>query len=94
VDDDPQPGIVAGEFMDANGVQHTIIDKVFVITDAMLAAQSTYPQPGSAPCEILAEFQDVQKRDVARITIWKPALLESVDGEKEFVVLASEISES
>jgi len=86
-----QPGVVAAEFTDALGQQHTIVDKVPVIAPH-LWSDSTYPQPGEAACEVLEGSRDAQKRDVVRITIAEPWNLESLDGETEFLVFASQIT--
>jgi hypothetical protein len=47
VDDEPQPGIVACEFIDANGHRHTLIDKVPMCSGERLDANSTYPRVGN-----------------------------------------------
>ena len=91
--DEHQPGIVAGEFTDAQGTQHTIIDKVPMIAMTDLWSDSTYPQPGFAACEILDQSQDAQGRRIVQITIDKPWGLQSVDGETQFVVLASQVTD-
>jgi hypothetical protein len=90
--DESQPGWVAAEFIDANGTQHTIIDKVPIFTKSDLRSDSVYPQPGVAACEILNRMEDDQGRRLARITVHKPWGLESVNGETEFVVLESQLA--
>ncbi|SRR5216683_3635223 len=92
VDDEPQPGIVACEFVDADGHRHTLIDKVPICSGERLDANSAYPQPGAVRCEALARWQDTNGRDVVRITIDLPDHVESSEGVSEFVVLSGQLS--
>jgi len=92
--DEHQPGFVAGEFTDAQGRRHTIIDKVPVIGLTDLWSDSNYPQPGVAKCEILARLQDGEGHKLSRITIDKPWSLESAEGRIEFVVFDSQLTDA
>lgn len=47
VDDEPQPGIVACEFIDANGHRHTLIDKVPMCSGERLDPNQHVPAAGS-----------------------------------------------
>jgi hypothetical protein len=86
------PGWVACEFEDATSVRHVLIDKVPIFTTLVLDASSSFPQPGCAPCEVLARWQDTQGRELVRITIARPINMESTDGLSEFVVVATQLS--
>ena len=86
VSDDPQPGIVACEFMDAEGRVHTFIDKAPIFTAQNLDAASFYPQPGSAACEVLARWQNAKGQELARVTTTRPIEIQSTEGLSEFVV--------
>ncbi len=88
-----QPGFVAGVFTDANGTQHTIIDKVPVVALSELRAESTYPQDGAAARELIEQSFDAEKRSIVRISISKPWGLESTDGATEFIVFQSQIED-
>jgi hypothetical protein len=90
--DEHQPGFVEAEFADADGTNHTLVDKVPVFSLEDLWSDSVYPQPGFARCEVLERSQDSQGRNLARVTIAKPDSLESTRGLSEFVVLESQIS--
>jgi hypothetical protein len=92
VDDEPQPGIVACEFVDANGHRHTLIDKVPMCSGERVDANSAYPQPGGVRCEALARWRDANGRDVVRITTDLPDHVESSEGVSEFVVLSGQLS--
>jgi hypothetical protein len=87
--DENFPGWVASEFVDANGVRHTIIDKVPTFTASILDENSRYPQSGDMSCEVLAEWQDSAGRRLVRIAT--PGM-ESTEGLSEFVVLSAQLS--
>jgi hypothetical protein len=92
VSGDPQPGVVACEFVDAEGRRHTLIDKVPICCFEHLDAHSTYPQPGAVRCEVLARWRDDTGRDAVRVTIDLPDHVESSEGVSEFVVLSTQLS--
>jgi len=89
---DDQPGWVACEFSDAEGRQHTIVDKVPVLSSEMLDASSQYPRPGFVGCKVLKEWRDVNGRDLARLSTETPCWIESTEGLTEFVVLPRQLS--
>ena len=88
--DERFPGWVASQFVDANNVLHTIIDKVPIFTTELLDENSRYPQSGSMSCEVLARWQDNSGRRLVRIATHG---MESTDGLSEFVVGASQLSD-
>jgi|SRR5579863_2128636 len=90
VSDYPRPGVVACEFMDAEGRIHTFVDKVPVFTAENLDAASFYPHPGSAACGVLARWQDALGRELVRITTARPIEIQSTEGLSEFVVLSTQ----
>jgi hypothetical protein len=90
--DDRFPGWVECNFLDANSVRHSIIDKYPQFTAEMLDATSAYPQLGKAPCEVLERWRDSQGRELARITLARPGGMESKEGKSEFVVEAKQLS--
>ena len=87
--DERFPGWVASEFVDANGVSHTIIDKVPTFTTEVLDESSRYPQPGSVSGEVLAQWQDDGGRKLVRINT--PGI-ECTKGLSEFVVLSNQLT--
>jgi hypothetical protein len=92
VSDEPQPGIVACELVDAEGRIHTFIDKVPGFTVKMLDAYSSYPLKGTLRCKKLATWRDENDRDVVRISTQSPDGIDSTEGITEFVVLASQLT--
>ena len=89
--DDGFPGFVACEFTDATGQQHTIVDKVPIVSVEDLDASSQYPRPGAVPCSILETMRRENGVPLLRITTREPVPIDTVNGQSEFVVLASEV---
>jgi hypothetical protein len=89
--DPHQPGFVECEFTDVEGRRHTIMDKVPIFTDGDLDAQSACPLPGAAPCEVLSSWKDERGRDLVRVTLARPAEIQSAEGLLEFTVLATQL---
>jgi hypothetical protein len=93
VDHEPQPGLVACEFVDAEQRRHTIVDKCLIFSATLLDDRSTYPQPGGFPCEIIAQWRDAQGRDLIRVRTGRGGI-ESTEGSSEFVVLPGQVHSS
>jgi hypothetical protein len=83
------PNRVAAEFADANGVRHTIIDKVPTFTAVLLDENSQYPLLGDISYEVLAQWQDGVGRNLVRVAT--PGM-ESTKGLSEFVVSSEQLS--
>jgi hypothetical protein len=97
-DDEHFPGWIECEFTDAESRRHIVIDKIPIFsmdpTLDPLERNTKYPQPGGVACEILEAWRDAQGRDLVRITIDRPWGVESTEKLSEFVVLATQLSES
>jgi hypothetical protein len=78
--------------MDATGRQHSIIEKIPVVTAEDLDADSEYPKPGSVRCEILKRYQNDKGQDLVSITTNRPFSVETVEGLSEFTASAVLIS--
>ncbi len=87
---EPQPGIVACEFVDAECRTHTVIDKVPIFSSVDLDERSHYPKPGVVRCEILDAWEDASAREVVRITTRRDGV-ESTEGLSEFAVLRKQL---
>jgi hypothetical protein len=90
--DDYQPGIVACEFVDANGRRHAFIEKAPVFSLEDLNADSKYPLSGSARCVVLNRWCDANERELVSISTAEPFGIESTEGLSEFVVLQAQVS--
>ncbi|MEO6723233.1 MAG: hypothetical protein ABIN67_22900 [Ferruginibacter sp.] len=51
---DDQPGFVECSFFDALNKEHIVQDKVPIVTEKYLDANSKYPQDGIIACEIVS----------------------------------------
>jgi hypothetical protein len=89
--EDTQPGVVACEFVDAEGRRYTLVDKVPAFSAERLDAASAYPQPGVVRCEVVSRWRDGRGRELVRVTADKPDGIESTEGLAEFVVLSSQL---
>jgi hypothetical protein len=89
--DDPQPGIVECELIDADGRRHTFIDKTAIFSTHNLDSKSAYPQNGIVACEIVTRWNDPLGRELVRINT-TPWGVESTEGLSEFEVLAEHLS--
>jgi hypothetical protein len=92
--EDYQPGIVACEFVDAQGCLHSFVGKVPIFsTEDTLDANSTYPRRGALRCTVLSRWRDVAGPDLVRINIAEPDGQESTEGFEEFVVPSAQVSQ-
>jgi hypothetical protein len=91
--DESFPGFVECEFIDAFKQKHTLIDKVPIFSEQVFWSDSSYPQSGNAGCEILGRFREERGRELLRIKIARPWAMETVDGETQFIVNTSQVSE-
>ena len=89
---EPQPGVVACEFVDAENRSHRIIDKIPIFTaDLALDERSPYPLSGFLRCEVVGMLQDSSGRKLVRISTRRDGV-ESIDGMSEFLVLPTQVS--
>lgn len=87
-----QPGIVACEFWDAQGHCHEFVGKVVYFTAESLHADSSYPQPGVIPCEVIERWKGTSDGELVRVSTGSPLDLESTEGFSEFVVVPHQLS--
>jgi hypothetical protein len=87
--DGHQPGFVECTFVDAAGKNHTVIEKVPVVTEEDLTSHSTYPRAGVIACTVVARFAGGHGEPLVRINTEIPHHIESQQGESVF-----EVSES
>jgi hypothetical protein len=89
--DNGQPGWVACEMIDANGVIHHFMEKVPVVSNEDLRHDSAFPRDGSIACAVNSIWTDELGRDLSKIDTSQPWGVESKAGITEFVVLSSTI---
>jgi hypothetical protein len=86
-----QPGFIECKFNDAWNKEHTIQDKVPIVTDKYLDANSEYPQEGVIACEIIRQWLDSDARTIFTVTTEKPWAVETIDGLMEFDILEDQL---
>lgn len=92
--DNVQPGLCKCRFLDAWGLEWTVVDKLSIFTASSLDFESHYPQPGSIRCQVIRKWQDADGREIITIDTSKPDYVRATTGETRFDVLFSQISES
>jgi len=88
-----QPGIVECSITDAHGAKHLFVEKVPVVTREDLTATSSYPRRGVIACEVLRRWRDASDREIATVDTDNPWRIESTDGQTQFDVLVSALTE-
>lgn len=91
--DDYQPGIVECKFNDAWNKEHIFQEKVPVVTEIDLDANSKYPQDAIIACEVLKSWKDEDGRIIFTVSTEKPWAVETIDGLTEFDVVAEQLIE-
>ena len=86
ISDEPQPGIVECEFVDAHGSRWTFIEKTAVVSDEDLTAETTYPRLGVIAGEVVRRSIDAAGREVIVVDTERPWWIESIDGVSQFDV--------
>ena len=93
ISDDPQPGIVECQLVDAYGNEWVFQDKTAIFSSLNLDVSSDYPQPGVIACEIIKQWQDVNGREIVTVNTERPWGVETLTGASRFDVLGSQIIE-
>ena len=87
-----QPGFVECQFIDAWNKKHVVQDKVPIVTDKYLDANSEYPQNGFIACQLLRESKDAGGRTIFAITTAKPWGVDTVEGLTEFDLTSEQLT--
>ncbi len=91
--DDHQPGFVECIFYDAFGKEHIVVDKVPIVTDKYLDANSEYPQDGVIACEIVKKWEDANGKTVFTVSIAKPWGVATIEGLTEFKLFEEQLTD-
>jgi hypothetical protein len=84
ISDDPQPGIVEGEFKDAWDNKFILIEKTAIFSSESLDNKSKYPRDGFVACEVVEKWTDEKGRKLVKIDIERPWGVETIDGLTKF----------
>jgi uncharacterized protein YodC (DUF2158 family) len=90
---DDQPGFVECKFYDAWNKEHTVQEKIPVVTEKYLHENSKYPQDGEIACEIIKEWKDKDERIIFTVTTEKPWEINTNEGLTEFDILEEQLIE-
>jgi hypothetical protein len=93
VSDEPQPGLVECELVDAHGRRWSFVDKNGIFSADYLDAKSSSPQPGVIAGEVIGRIRDAAGRDSVQIDTDRPWGIEPVEGATRFEVLAESLVE-
>ena len=93
VSDEPQPGIVECEFLDAHGRRWSFIEKTAIVAHESLDSKSSFPRLAIIACEIVSRGRDATGREIVVIDTEHPWGVESVDGWTRFEVLPASLIE-
>jgi hypothetical protein len=85
--DDWQPGFVECTFVDAHGIEHSIIEKIPVVTRRDLWSDSEYPTAGFVGCEVIERRLDATGRELVVIDTETPWRIQSTTGATRFELL-------
>jgi hypothetical protein len=91
--DEPQPGIVECQLVDAHGRLWSFVEKSAIVSAGLLHALTAYPQPGMIAGEVIERSRNPEGRDVIRINTEQPYGVMSVDGTAQFDVFAEFVQE-
>lgn len=91
--DAAQPGWVECRLSDAAGQHWFFKEKVPVVSEADLTADSTYPQPGVIACEVLESHERADGKQIVIIDTERPWHCESTTGQTRFEVFAERVVE-
>lgn len=87
-----QPSFVECKFNDAWNKEHTVQDKVPIVTEKDLDANSEYPQDGVIACEIMKQWFDKDERKIFTVTTEKPWAVYTIDSLTEFDILEEQLT--
>ena len=91
--DNYQPGFVECRFHDALGKEHIMREKIPIITDKDLTANSKYPQDGLIACEIINVWNNSRGQRIITVDTSKPWGIESTEGITQFDLFVEQLTE-
>ncbi len=92
VSDEPQPGIVACEFSDAQGRSHHFVEKTAVVSAEYLGADTGYPRPRVIACAVVSRGRG-GGGEVVTVDTERPWGVASAEGVTRFEVAADSLVE-
>lgn len=90
---DDNPGWLECTLTDAHGREFSFVEKVPIVSDELLTADSPYPRAGVLGCTIVARRTAPDKRDLVLVDSQLPWGIEANTGESQFEVEAERVRE-
>jgi hypothetical protein len=91
--DEPLPGIVECQLVDAHGRLSLFVEKSAIVSADSLDARVAYPQPGIIAGEVVERCRNSEGREVVRINTEQPYGVSSVDDTAQFEVFTESLEE-
>lgn len=91
---DHQPGYVECTFYDAFNKKHIVQEKLPIVTEKHLDAESNYPQDGIIAGEIIKESRNLKGDNIVTIDTSRPWGIDTIEGQSQFDVLEKQIIET
>lgn len=91
VADEPQPGLVEAQLIDADGQLWSFIDKEPIFSSGYLGPNARFPIPGAIRCQVTGRETGADGQEVIVIDTGRPDGVDS-DGVTIFRVPASAVS--
>jgi hypothetical protein len=91
--DEYQPGLVRCAFRDADGQQHSFVEKIPRVTDQDLWRESQYPQVGAVECDSVEWLSGAESPSrFASVTLAIAGAVDSPGDPQSFVVQESQLA--
>ena len=90
--DDHQPGLVECRLIDAHGKAWTFVEKVPIVTEAMLESTTSYPQPGTIRGIVVDTPQATDGQEIVTIDTTLPWRIEDLDCVTRFDVRPDQLA--
>lgn len=91
--DEHNPGWVTCSFVDAAGLLHLFEEKVPVVSEEDLDANSEYPRPGTIGCQVISVRWAADGREIVLVDTEKPWAIESKAGGSRFEIHRDQLLE-
>ena len=89
---DSQPGWVEARLRDASSLEWFFVEKVPILTEAPLSAETHYPVPGMIACEVTRSWRNENGREIYDIDTASPDGVEAEGGVSRFNVFAEQVT--
>ncbi|OQP59494.1 hypothetical protein A3860_37280 [Niastella vici] len=88
-----QPGFVECRFYDVMNKEHIVQEKVLVVTQKNLDANSEYPQDGVIAYEIVSERKNAAGKTIVTLDTSKPWDIDTTEGLTQFDLFEEQLTE-